>query len=212
MSFIIIPYITICLGSAQVWLPGHTVLYRELQKQLLKEVSRSDYDVFENSPFMGTAINVGPSCSTCFHRDSNNLVGGVCAIGPLGHFDPRRSGQFILREPKIILEIMPGDVVFIPSSCITHANGTLVGTDTRRSIVQYTAGSLFRYNWDGNQLRKDKQKQSGELDFRGEERFHETQSLFPLLKDVVGAAETGKLPIPNIFTETSTLLKTMSLK
>ena len=59
-------------------------------------------NLFRNSLFCGTTFNLGPDGVTIRHRDTRNLVGGLCMIGVLGDFDHRTSGHFIKEEAKTI--------------------------------------------------------------------------------------------------------------
>jgi len=137
-------FLLVCLKT---WYPEIAALYSELQVRLgvgsddtLNQVKNQ---IFPNSPFCATTVNMGPKTATKPHRDSKNLVGGLCAIMVLGDFDHHKSGHLILHEPKLILELKPGDLVFIPSSGVTHSNSPITCGGIRMSIVQYTAGQNF---------------------------------------------------------------------
>lgn len=95
--------------------------------------------------FSATSINLDGKVSTEFHTDTKNLATGLCAICVFGLFDHRKSAQLVMKEPKVILEVKRGDVVFIPSALITHCNLPLGDKEKRYSLVFYTAGGLFRW-------------------------------------------------------------------
>ncbi|KAJ3769587.1 hypothetical protein FB446DRAFT_623905, partial [Lentinula raphanica] len=83
------------------------------------------------------------------HRDSLNWPFGWCAITALGKYDPRRSGQLILWELKLVIDFPHAATVFIPSAVITHSNTPLAEGDNRMSFTQYTAGPIFRWVENG---------------------------------------------------------------
>ena len=141
--------------------------------------------IFPSSPFCATTVNLGPRSATKPHRDSKNLVGGLCAIAVLGDFDHHRSGHLILHEPKAILELRPGDVVFIPSSGVTHSNSPVICGGTRMSIVQYTAGHNFNYLWPkGTETAKMKTE-------IGRRRWEESIELLGTYHDITAAKTNG---------------------
>lgn len=59
----------------------------------------------------------------CFaHRDHANPVHLPCAVTPAGLYDYKKGGQLILHEPKLIIELRPGQTMLLLSACITHEN------------------------------------------------------------------------------------------
>ncbi|KZV79080.1 hypothetical protein EXIGLDRAFT_596407, partial [Exidia glandulosa HHB12029] len=80
-----------------------------------------------------------------FHRDSRNYILGICPVLVLGKFNHETSGQFIMVEPKLVLELRPGDVFLLMSSIITHGTAPLRAGETRRSWTCFTAGGIFRW-------------------------------------------------------------------
>ena len=184
------------LESFNTWFPNHAFLYRELIEILKKEgymKSRKDADMYPCSPFTGTSFNTGPYASTKAHRDVRNLAGGVCMVAVLGNFDCRTSGHFIMHEPKVVIEVAPGDVFFMPSSAITHSNSSLRDGEQRMSIVQYTSGFLFRALWQNfKSLPKDETKEDKEVrEQYGKKRWKETWGLFPTTEEIRNGATTG---------------------
>ena len=142
--------------------------------------------IFPNSPFCATTVNLGPRSATKPHRDSKNLVGGLCAIAVLGDFDHHKSGHLILHEPKAILELKPGDVVFIPSSGVTHSNSPVICGGIRMSVVQYTAGHNFQFLWPKG---SENAKMKTEM---GSRRWEESLSLLGTYDNIVEAMAQGQ--------------------
>ena len=138
--------------------------------------------IFPRSQFCSTTLNLGLQTSTKPHRDSKNLVGGICAILVLGDFNHKQSGHLILHELKVVLELKQGDVVFFPSAGITHSNSSLRAGEYCYSMVQYTAGQNFNY-----QVPKQKMgtKKKAEL---GRARWLESVRYLGTVQDVVDAA------------------------
>lgn len=128
--------------------------YSELQLELVG-INSMLAGVFPSSPFCALTINMGPQTVCLPHRDYWNLAYGTCPIGVLGPFDHRTGGQLILHEPKLIIELRRGDVMFIPSAAVTHENAPIAEGEERYSFTQYTAGGLFRYVWCDGRLAKD---------------------------------------------------------
>ncbi|KAG9015894.1 hypothetical protein FRB90_004263 [Tulasnella sp. 427] len=96
-------------------------------------------------PFSTITVNFGPKTVCRWHRDVFNLVFGWCVIWALGNYDSRYGGHLILWEPRLIIEFAPGDIIFLPSACITHANIPIREGEHRYSVTWYTSGQLFRY-------------------------------------------------------------------
>ena len=161
--------------------------------------------VHENSSFLGISYNLGPRAEARLHRDDKNLAPGICVIAALGKFDHRLSGHLILVEPKTILEVKPGDVVIMPSAVITHCNSPLRPGDFRASIVQYTAGAIFRFIAQGFKTQKNMSQEAvQELKDGGTFRFQQTWNLFPSEEDINYAKEHGRYPDRNIANEIET--------
>lgn len=101
------------------------------------------------SPFAAMTANFGPQTVCRSHRDLKNLAYGLCTIMVLGDFDYRRGGHLILHEFKLVIEMRPGDIIFIPSAIVTHENIPVGENETRQSLVFYSAGGLFRWTAAG---------------------------------------------------------------
>lgn len=104
-------------------------------------------------PFAAISVNFGPHTISIPHRDLANLAWGWCVIIVLGSFDGARGGHLLLHEAKLILEVWPGAIIFLPSASITHSNVPLADPDNefRFSIILYSAGGLFRWLFLGGQ-------------------------------------------------------------
>jgi len=175
-------------ASFEFWYPDTAELYHEVMVKLgfadTAEVQLQNH-IFPDSFFCATTMNLGPQTSTKPHRDSKNLVGGICALLVLGDFDHTRSGHLILHELKVILELKQGDLVFFPSAGITHSNSSLRAGETRYSMVQYTAGQLFNYRLPGTA------KNSRANADVGQKRWQECLSYLGTAQDVLDAAAKG---------------------
>ncbi len=164
-------------------------------------VDQKFHDIFPDSPFCGTTFNLGPKTSTVIHRDSRNFIGGLCAIIVLGHFNHKTSGHIILHDIRTIIEVRAGDVVFIPSACIAHSNSSLKPHEDRCSIVQYTAGGLFRKVWsegtyNGTDTNINIRRWEECLQLLG--TIHDTRSRkerIHLLNDFINQGKSSLLPI-----------------
>jgi hypothetical protein len=86
--------------------------------------------------------------------DTVNLAQGWCSITPIGSFDWKWGGQLVLKELGLVIDFPPSSTILIPSALITHPNAPVKDHETWFSIVQYTAGGLFR--WVDNGFMSDK--------------------------------------------------------
>ena len=74
----------------------------------------------------------------------------------------------ILEELKLVIEFPPGSTIFIPSASFTHGNIPIASGESRVSITQYAAGSIFQ--WVENGFRTDTQLTPSELRVAKERR------------------------------------------
>ena len=89
------------------------------------------------------------------HRDSENLSFGICIVSAFGDFDWQNGGEVFLLEPRVVVQLRPGDLLMFPSASITHGNFSLTGGDQYRySFTCYTAASLFQWVENGMALVK----------------------------------------------------------
>lgn len=162
--------------------------YSDLQVELLA-INSLLSSVFPDSPFCALTINMGPQTVCLPHRDYWNLVYGTCPVGVLGSFNHRTGGQMILHEPKLVIELRRGDVMFIPSAAVTHENAPVAVGETRYSFTQYTAGGLFRYAWCGRRTVKDTKARDkvlyGKYVDEGEARWQEGWAKYSKMSDLI---------------------------
>ena len=88
------------------------------------------------------------------HKDHANLPYGWCAITALGSFDCTRGGHLIFWELGLVIQFPPGSAIFIPSASVTHSNTPIASGEKHFSMIQYTAGSIFR--WVDHGFKSDK--------------------------------------------------------
>jgi hypothetical protein len=88
------------------------------------------------------------------HKDYLNFVVGGCVITALGHFDHRKGGHMVLKQPKLVVEFPHGMSIALPSASVGHGNIPIQEGETRSSFTQFTAGGIFRYVASG--FRTDK--------------------------------------------------------
>ncbi|KAJ8497198.1 hypothetical protein ONZ45_g12162 [Pleurotus djamor] len=109
---------------------------------------------FANSSFATITVNFGPHTVSTPHVDVADLAYGLCAITALGNFDPDLGGHLVLWDLKVVIRFPPGSTLLVPSGVVRHSNLPIQPHETRYSITQYSAGSLFR--WVNNGYRSDK--------------------------------------------------------
>lgn len=127
---------------------------------------------FRDLPMMGVTANAGPAVSTLLHTDPLNASWSRCIIGATGNYDHTRSALLVLKELKVIMEIAPGDIVFIPSALLTHGNTAVMEGETRRSLTFYTAGALFRWvDADGRMLNQLSEVERSEFEQKRREEM-----------------------------------------
>ncbi|KAI5479874.1 hypothetical protein MNV49_002432 [Pseudohyphozyma bogoriensis] len=111
--------------------------------------------------FASFCLNTGGKVACLPHRDYHNL--GLCGIIPFGNFDSSRSAWVLLHEPKVAVEVGPGDVFFFPSAVFTHSNTPVHEDDDRNSLAFWCGASLFLWQECGskafNELSKEEQEQ-----------------------------------------------------
>ncbi|KAJ7816451.1 hypothetical protein B0H14DRAFT_2261527, partial [Mycena olivaceomarginata] len=84
------------------------------------------------------------------HTDGANKADGMCLIGTLGDFDPDKGGHLVCWD-NLLIRFPPGCSILIPSAVVTHSNTPIQEDEERYSIIQYSAGSLFRWVANGHQ-------------------------------------------------------------
>lgn len=130
-------------------------------------------------------MNAGPKAVSDWHRDCANLAWGQCVIFVTGRFNHEKGGHLLLREPKVIMELQRGDIAFIPSAVITHRNLPIASDESRKSLVFYTGGGMFRWLAQGGKAVKDMALEDKEcLEHGNAERWKLGLSFFPTLGEL----------------------------
>jgi len=136
------------------WAPKLYAYYVEKIGQLYQQ-DPSLTPVFRNSVFSSTTYNLGPR-TVCFkHTDFANLPFGLCAVTAMGSYDPTKGGHLVLWECCLVIEFPPGSTILLASGVIAHSNASVMQGETRYSVVQYSAGALFRWVENGFQRSVD---------------------------------------------------------
>ncbi|KAJ3871372.1 hypothetical protein F5051DRAFT_340995 [Lentinula edodes] len=99
--------------------------------------------------FAATTINFGPRTIVPPHIDGGNTGHGWCSDSSLGPYNPDKGGHLVLWNLGLIIRFPPGATVLFPSALITHSTVPIQPDETRYSIVQYSAGGLFRWRNNG---------------------------------------------------------------
>ncbi|KAF8887439.1 hypothetical protein CPB84DRAFT_1684645 [Gymnopilus junonius] len=133
-----------------MWAPKVYGYYRGYLNELFEKMP-SLRRIFTASIFPSAAFNFGPNIWTYKHRDTFNCPFGFCAIQALGCFDPKKGGQIILWEPKLVIEFLPTSLILIPSATITHSNVPVTEGDERASFTQYCTSGLFAMWMQGSE-------------------------------------------------------------
>jgi hypothetical protein len=104
---------------------------------------------FPGSVWPVAAFNLSRKVASRRHRDSQNLLYGICAITSLGSFDASKGGHLVLPDLEMVIEFPAGAIILIPSALLEHANTPIGEDEERLSFTQYSAGGHFRYvDWD----------------------------------------------------------------
>lgn len=100
---------------------------------------------FTSSIYPAVTFNCGPTTSCRKHVDHGNAANLLCAITPLGTFDPTRGGHLIIYPLRRFYQFPPGSTILIPSSLVAHGNTPTMPGETRFSVTQYCSGGLLRW-------------------------------------------------------------------
>ncbi|KAK7060971.1 hypothetical protein VNI00_000706 [Paramarasmius palmivorus] len=138
----------------------------------------------------------GPQVSTLPHTDYGNYARSWCAVTALGRFDPDHGGHLIMWNVGITIRFPPGCTILFPSALITHSNVPVSPGETRYSLVQYTAGGLFRWVYNGGMSDKSfvASATKAELDRRDLERkrrAEEALRCYTTLEELMGGNYKG---------------------
>ncbi|KAJ7735451.1 hypothetical protein B0H14DRAFT_508184 [Mycena olivaceomarginata] len=120
-------------------------------KQALLQKNPYLYRTFPRSPFSAATANLGPASVSPPHTDGGNKADGMCLIGALGRFDADQGGHLVCWDYDLIIRFPAGCSALIPSAVVTHSNTPIQDDEERFSLVQYSAGSLFRWVANGYQ-------------------------------------------------------------
>ncbi|KAJ6451456.1 hypothetical protein C8R45DRAFT_769811, partial [Mycena sanguinolenta] len=118
--------------------------YHRTKQTLMKEYPHL-CPTFARSPFAAVTANLGPISVSPPHLDGNNKADGMCLIGALGSFNPDVGVHIVLWDYNTIIRFPPGCSSLIPSAVVTHSNTPIAENEERFSLIQYSAGSLFRW-------------------------------------------------------------------
>lgn len=157
---------SIGIGGYRSWFPRVRKHCLEVQDRIRcaqavppRNPKKPDFDPklappYEGSAFTACTCNLGPQTVCSSHRDPLDLAYGPSAMYISGRFDGSRGGHLVLHEPRLVIRLYPGDIIFFPSACITHCNLPISPDETRRSLVLYMAGGLHRYDAQGMRTRE----------------------------------------------------------
>lgn len=155
------------IDAWETWFPSVKAYY-EANQARVQEDHASRYGDGEKlkGAFPGFAqasctCNLGPTTVTPMHRDAENLSFGICMVSAFGDFEWQNGGEIFLLEPRVVIQLRPGDLLMFPSASITHGNFALPeGADQYRySFTCYTAAALFQWVGNGMALVKTAIKQ-----------------------------------------------------
>ncbi|KAF8876360.1 hypothetical protein CPB84DRAFT_1689174, partial [Gymnopilus junonius] len=145
-----------CSGFAAKALQLHNKKAYSLYKKTLNYVCKTQ-DLKPNftiSPWAACTFNLGSRAVTKPHLDCANLSYGWCAVTAFGNFNPDTGGHMMLWDLGIYIRFPPGSTILLPSALLVHSNSGVGEHETRCSMTQYSASSLFR--WSYNKGRNDK--------------------------------------------------------
>ncbi|KAJ7788500.1 hypothetical protein B0H14DRAFT_2253294, partial [Mycena olivaceomarginata] len=120
-------------------------------KQVLLRKNPHLRNTFARSPFTTVTANLGPVSVSPPHTDGANKADGMCLIGALSDFDPDKGGHLVCWDYNLLIRFPLGCSILIPSVVVTHSNTPIQEGEERYAIVQYSAGSLFRWVANGHQ-------------------------------------------------------------
>lgn len=125
---------------------------------LLDDLEHQHPELKRNVPktaFAGLTVNFGPQSFTPPHLDPGNAV-GWCTSTALGLFDPDKGGEMVFWNQgiRLIIRFPLGSSMLFPSGLVVHSNIPIRPQERRYSLIQYTAGALFRWRYNGYQSDK----------------------------------------------------------
>ncbi|KZV80351.1 hypothetical protein EXIGLDRAFT_781116 [Exidia glandulosa HHB12029] len=136
------------------WFPKLWNQYNELEK-MLKEFSHDHiHGAFPGFPMMSITANTGKKVATPMHIDFKNAA----------------------YEINTLVQLAPGDVIFILSALITHGNTELGKEDTHRSWTMFNPGALLRFRDAGMKTMQDLRRS------QGAQAVKDFQNMYPLFR------------------------------
>ncbi|TCD62358.1 hypothetical protein EIP91_006987 [Steccherinum ochraceum] len=179
------------MSGFQLFFPNVAAMYSlALQRLAAKDVLRNTY--FKNCAFAACSVNLAEQTLADKHVDNRDFVNGICAILALGDFNPRTSAHIVLTEPRLIIELGPGDVFYFPSATIHHHSIPMrTAEETRKSMIWYSAGSLFRWVMQGHKRAKRASEMTAEEKREAKEngikRWMQGWKLYSKISDLKGS-------------------------
>lgn len=105
-----------------------------------------------------------------------------------GKFNGKKGGHLVLHEPKLIIELLPGDIFLFPSGCFAHQNTPIGPSEARQSLTAYAAGGLFRFHDQGFQTKAEQEAEDPdavrEHERLGEQRWRDGCNLYSTLDEL----------------------------
>ncbi|TCD62267.1 hypothetical protein EIP91_007125 [Steccherinum ochraceum] len=164
----LVQHIVVCFEE---WFPHLARVYSVAQRRLVAHDSIFN-SFFKDCPFAAWSLNLPEAPLNAVladeHLDSRDLVFGICAILALGKFDPHHSAQLVLVEPRVIIELGPGDLFLFPSATIRHYSLKMASAEEeRKSFIMYSAGSLFRWIRNNHMVQRERERVEHNLPAKG---------------------------------------------
>ncbi|KZS93590.1 hypothetical protein SISNIDRAFT_390492, partial [Sistotremastrum niveocremeum HHB9708] len=132
------------------WFPRLWAHYVELHQAVCLRPENEFMDILApQCPFFAMSQNFGPQAVSIRHKDTKNLISGLCLIFVLGVFRHQVGGHLVLHEAKVLLEAKHGSILMIPSAALTHENLKILEGEQRYVFTMYSAGGIFRYRDHG---------------------------------------------------------------
>lgn len=141
---------------------------------------------FAGNPFAAVTFNVGHNTVAYAHTDHLNAPNGWCVITAIGEYDHALGGHLVLSDLKLVIEFPPGSTILIPSALLKHSNTRLHDPEKefRHSLVQYSAGGLFRWVACGHQSQKSFKSAGGSFKKTAKQRWQDGLKVFSKWKDL----------------------------
>lgn len=187
------------LDSFQMWAPDIYQKYDNCHKYIILQLPALDC-IDPSSPlsvpFAALTPNLGPQTVCWPHQDKKDLSNGVCVVLILGSFNHQFGDHIVLHEARLILEMKPGDALFLPSAVSTHETIPIQAGETRYSLVFYSAGCLFSWRDCASRTNKEfaEQDKEGHKEHfspaKAQERWKAGWNGFPTLAKLKKGAST----------------------